>query len=80
MVGSQALMQNELNCSEGSWGDDASSVAGLGAIGYDHGLDIADQGVRGWRTPQTEVGDIVDKHRLALRRRPLRRGVANVIT
>jgi len=56
---------DELNSGESSRGDKASTVAFLGAICYDLGFDVANHAIWCRRTPQTEIINRVNEHRLA---------------
>jgi len=56
---------DELDGGESTRGDNAGTVTGLRAPCYDLSFDVSDDTVRGGRTPETKVCNVVEEHRLA---------------
>jgi hypothetical protein len=56
----------KLNGSKSSGGDNASAMPRFGAVGDNNGFDVTNLAIWRWRTPKTEIRDVVNKHGLAL--------------
>ena len=70
---------HELYSLQGTGRDQPRSVAGLGAIRNGLALDVTDDTVRVWWSPDAEVLDGVDDHGLAVRLWSFRGRVAFVV-